>query len=242
MKPVRGREIDRLLDRQARLWERDTPSTPAAVSTPRANLAFSQRPASGARELADQVATHLGWQIYDREILDALHENDELGKSVLESLDEHLLSYREDWLYHLFVPDHMSSPGYIHRLSQLLFSLAMRGRGVFVGRGASFVIPHEHRLAVLVVRSFDTRLERWHQLNPAWSASEARRSLGRLDRVRGEFVWKCFHRIVDDPLGYDLCVNLDRLDIETAARVIVSALQQRFPQEFAGQAPAPAHS
>ena len=241
MKPV-DRAIGRILDRQARLWDRETPSTQPAVSTPRANLAFSQHPASGARELADHIAARLGWQVYDREILDALHENDELGKSVLESLDERLLGYREDWLYHLFVPAHMSSPGYIHRLSQLLFALAMRGRGIFVGRGASFVIPHPHRLAVLVVRGFDNRVERWQQTNPTWTTSDVRRALRRLDRVRGEFVWKSFHRVVDDPLGYDLCVNLDRMDIEAAARVIVAALQERFPQEFTSQPASPAHT
>ena len=230
MKPMRDREIDRLLDRQARLWETGHAPAPSEVSAPRPNLAFSQRPHSGVRQLAECVAQRVGWQIFDRQILEALHRSDDLGKSVLESLDERLLSYREDWIYHLFVPDHMSSPGYVQRLSRLLFSLAMRGRGIFIGRGSTFVIPQEHRLSVLVLRSFETRLARWQEDNPGHSPGEVRRSLARLDRERGEFVWRSFHRIVDDPLGYDLCVNLDGLELEAAASVVVEALGARFPQ------------
>jgi hypothetical protein len=232
MKPMRDRDIERLLDRQARLWETGPTQAPIEASAPRPNLAFSQRPLSGARELAERVAERVDWKIFDRQILEALHESDDLGKSVLESLDERLLSYREDWIYHLFVPEHMSSPGYVQRLSRLLFSVAMRGRCIFIGRGSSFVIPQEHRLSVLVLRSFESRLARWQEANPGQSASVARRSLTRLDRERGEFIWRSFHRVVDDPLGYDLCVNLDGVDVDAAASVVVEALRVRFPAAF----------
>ena len=241
MKSVRIGQIERLLDRQARLWQSEHPHPPVPESTPRANLALAQPPGSGARELAERIAATIGWQVFDRQILAALHANDELGKSVLESLDERLLGYREDWIYHLFVPDHMSSAGYVQRLSRLLSSLAMQGRGIFVGRGASFVIPPQHRLAVLVVRDFESRLERWRQELPPASAAASRRGLRRLDRWRGEFVWRSFHRLVDDPLSYDLCVHLDRMGVEAAARTIVLALQQRFPHAFAAAA-APPHA
>jgi hypothetical protein len=60
--------------------------------------------------------------------------------------------------------------------------------------------------------------------------------LARLDRERHEFIWRSFHRVVDDPLGYDLCVNLDGLGLEAAASVVVEALQVRFPQAFGAKA------
>ena len=207
---------------------------PRDVETPRANLALSSRPLSGARELAVRLAASCGWEVYDRQILDALHADDALGKSVLESLDERLLGYREDWLYHVFVPQHMSSPGHVQRLSQLIFSLAMQGRSIFVGHGASFIVPREHRLSALVVRSFDARLERWLRDHGSQSRATARRALARLDRERGEFVWRSFHREVDDPLAYDLCVNLDTLDTDAAARVVLAALRSRYPNEPLG--------
>ncbi|MFQ5601307.1 MAG: AAA family ATPase, partial [Candidatus Krumholzibacteriia bacterium] len=207
MKTPRHSAIERILDRQARLWESQS-RTVFAGATPRpANLAISQRPYSGASDLARLVAERIGWQTVDRQILEALHENDELGKSVLESLDERLLNYREDWLYHLFVPGHMSSTGYVRRLSQLILSLAVRGSAIFIGRGTSFIIPPEHRLAVLVVRSLDSRLGLYRRENGG-TPGDARRALSRLDRERGEFVTRSFHHQVDDPQAYDLCVNL----------------------------------
>jgi hypothetical protein len=242
VKPLGDGTIGRLLDRQAKLWETQRQPGPRDAETPRANLTLSSRPHSGARALAGRIAEICGWEVYDHQILDALHADDALGKSVLESLDERLLGYREDWLYHIFVPQHMPSPGYVHRLSQLVFSLAMQGRSIFVGRGSSFIVPCEHRLAVLVVRGFDARLEAWLHEHGSGSRTAARRALARLDRERGEFVWRSFHRAVDDPLVYDLCVNLDSLDTDAAARVVLEALRARYPNEALRAPEAPAES
>jgi hypothetical protein len=231
MKPLRDGSIERLLDRQARLWESQQRLEVPDASTPRANLAISQHPFSGARELARRVAAMSGWEVFDRQILDALHADGKLGKSVLDALDERLLSYREDWLYHIFVPGHMSSTGYVRRLSELVFALGMRGRGVFVGRGASFILPREHRLSVLVVRSFDARVTHWMEESESANRTEARRALTRLDRERGEFVWRSFHRDADDPLVYDLCINLDAMDVEQAAPIVFEALRARYAND-----------
>ncbi len=234
---ARDRQIERLLDRQARLWETKPTPSPVPASTPRANLAFSQLPGTGAMALAHRISAQIDWHVFDREILDALHASDELGKSVSEALDERLLEYREEWIYQFFVPDHESNPGHVHRLSRLLFSLAMRGRGIFVGRGAPFVIPEPHRLAILLVRSFDSRLALWRQQHPTSSQAEARRELLRQDRGRSEFIRRGFRRHVDDPVGYDLCINLDTNGVDDAAHIVIEALQRRFPSEFVPGAP-----
>jgi hypothetical protein len=231
MKPLRDGSIERLLDRQARLWASQPAVESREADAPRANLVISQHPFSGARELAQRVATMSGWEVFDRQILDALHSHDKLGKSVLDSLDERLLSYREDWLYHIFVPGHTSSTGYVRRLSELVFAIGMRGHNVFVGRGASFILPREHRLAVLGVRSFDSRVEHWLQANSSTNRNAAKRALTRMDRERAEFIWRSFHREVDDPLAYDLCINLDAMETEQAARIVLEALRARFRDE-----------
>lgn len=230
MKTPRDRRIEGILDRQARIWEdarveRPTGAGPAV----RPNLTLSQRPHSGAEELARLVADRLGWELYDRRLVDTLHENDALGKSVLESLDEHLLSLREDWIYQLFVPGHTTVAGYVHRLSQLVFSIAMRGHNVFLGRGATFIVPRDWRLAVLVTRDQETRVRLYAEANGT-TIDEARHGLARLDRVRVEFVSRSLHRHVDDPAVHDLCINLDRLGVDQAASLILQALSQRFPE------------
>jgi cytidylate kinase len=220
--------LERILDRQMRLWDSARVQRSAPAEPPHPNLVISQPPGSGAEELAARLAQRLGWEIYDRRIVEALHDDHTLGKTVLESLDEHLLSYREDWLYHLFVPGHLSAPGYVQRLSRLVFSIAMRGRAIILGRGAGFVVPPEHRLAVLVVRSLESRLHRAQQEHGG-TVAEARRALARRGRERSEFVLRSFHRDADDPLVYELCVNLDTLGLEAAEQVVLTALEARFP-------------
>ncbi len=235
MKAKRDSTIEQLLDRQARLWESQQRAVSTNVDAARANVTISGHPFSGARELAQEVARLAGWEVFDRQILEALHERDALGRRALDSLDEHLLNYREDLLYHMFVPDHVSSTGYLHKLSRIVLSLAMRGKIVFVGRGAGFIVPAEHRVAVLVVRSFDSRLARMLEQEKDKSRVRARRELLRYDRERSEFVRRSFHREANDPLGYDLCMNLDTLALDVGARVVFECMRSRFPEDFSGE-------
>jgi cytidylate kinase len=229
MKPERDSTFERILDRQARLWESQQVHHPPEQAPVRPNLAISQPACSGGRELAERLAIRLGWELYDRRIVEALHEHDALGRSVLESLDEHLLAWREDWIYHLFVPGHTSATAYIQRLSRLVFSIAMRGHAIFVGRGAGCIIPQENRLDVLVTSSFKMRQELWLAQHGG-TPEQARHELVRLDRERGEFIARSFHRDIDQPLSHDLCVNLETLGPDASEALVLGALQSRFPQ------------
>ena len=228
MKTPRNRGFEGLLDRQARLWESARVEHPPEEAPVRPNLTLSERPFSGGRVLGLRIAERLGWHFYDRQIVDALHEDDALGKSVLEALDERLLGFREDWLYHLFVPGHTPTTAYVQRLSKLVFSIGMRGHNVFLGRGAAFILPRDWRLAVLLTRGAESRIAAWVQEHGA-SHHVARRELARYDRIRADFVSRGFHRNVDDPASYDLCINLDAMSIDEAADIVAGALAVRFP-------------
>lgn len=48
------------------------------------------------------------------------------------------------------------------------------------------------------------------------------------DKDRAHFVRHQFHEDPSDPRIYDLLINLERIDHETAARVIVDAYRHRF--------------
>ena len=228
MKTPRSRGFEGLLDRQARLWESGRVEHPPEESPSRPNLTISERPYSGGRELGLRVAERLGWDFYDRQIVDALHEDDALGKSVLESLDERLLGFREDWIYHLFVPGHTPTTAYVQRLSQLVFSIGMRGHNAFLGRGAAFILPREWRLSLLVTRTLESRIAAWVTEHDG-EHQAARRELARYDRVRADFVARGFHRNADDPASYDVCLNLDAMSVDEAADIVVGALAVRFP-------------
>ena len=228
MKTPRDSRFEHILDRQARLWESGRTDYPHEQPAVRPNLTLSQPPCSGAEEVAERLAASLGWELYDRQIVEALHEDDALGKSVLESLDERLLGFREDWVYHLFVPGHTSATAYVHRLSQLIFSIAMRGHNVFLGRGATFIVPREWRVSVLVCRGLESRVARCSQAS-GLGRDAARHELARLDRIRAEFVSRGFHRAADDPATHDLCINLDAFGLDEAVELILAALSARFP-------------
>jgi cytidylate kinase-like protein len=228
MRTPRDGQFERLLDRQARRWESERIAHPPEDAAAPPNLTISQPAYSRGQALGRRLAERLGWELYDRQIVEALHENDALGKSVLESLDQRLLGFREDWAYHLFVPSHTPATAYIQRLTQLVFSIAMRGNNVFLGRGAAFIVPREWRLSILVTQSFDSRVAAYAEKHSVGHIS-ARQALLRLDHIRDDFISRSFHRSVTDPAAHDLCVNLDSLGIETAEEIILRGLEVRFP-------------
>jgi hypothetical protein len=230
MKTPRDSRIEQILDRQARLWERSRTAFPQKEPAVRPNVTLSQPPFSGAQEVAERLAAALGWELYDRQIVEALHEDDSLGKSVLESLDERLLGFREDWVFHLFVPGHTSATAYVHRLSQLIFSIAMRGHNVFLGRGATFIVPHAWRVSVLLTRGFEARATRCGQAS-GLGRDAARHELAKLDRMRAEFIARGFHKVADDPASHDLCIDLDSFGVEDTVTLILAGLAARFPDQ-----------
>ena len=62
------------------------------------------------------------------------------------------------------------------------------------------------------------------------SAAEAEEMVRQADASRREFLMYHFHREPADPVDYDLCVNTSSLTLGSAARLVVAAYHERFPE------------
>jgi cytidylate kinase len=60
------------------------------------------------------------------------------------------------------------------------------------------------------------------------SEDDARRKLLETDHDRKAFVRQVFGRDIDDPLGYDAMLSLERMTPEAAADVIVGLLRSKL--------------
>jgi cytidylate kinase len=81
---------------------------------------------------------------------------------------------------------------------------------------------------VLVVAPRAVRLERLERTEKL-ARDDAEERLAREDREREAFLRHHFGLGADDPLHYDLVLNTDRLDLDGCTRIVLDALEDRFP-------------
>jgi cytidylate kinase len=190
-------------------------------------VAISRDTGAGATELAKQVADTLGWDMLGREVLNVLAEKYHLEESMVRAVDE----TKSSWLIELFgkwiSQQVVTQTQYVKRLGEVLLMAARHGSTVFVGRGAQCFLPRERGLVVQVIAPIEKRLERVTQ-REGMGRDAALKYLKKRDRERRDFLRENFECDVTDPHVYDLIINLEHLDRDTASDLIVRACKRRF--------------
>lgn len=166
--------------------------------------------------IASALASHLGWHVYDREIVDYIARNSHVRQSLVEELDERARSLVGDTVQRFLEMIQGVSFGvedYHESLYKTLVSLGARGKAILVGRGANFVLRGHPGLHLGILASPEVRVERLCRI---WNTSpdEARRRMRQCDSERRNFIHHHFKRDPDDPTSYDLVFNTDRLSLE----------------------------
>ena len=195
------------------------PTIPHAFS-----IALSRQAGTQGTAVAQEVGRLLGWQVYDRQLLETIAQDMGLRTNLLESLDER----RQSWL--MEVVEGMQSAsfategGFVHHLLKTVRALGAHGECVLVGRGAAFILPPATTLRVGLVGSVSERVAEWAQMFGI-SEQKAAEQVRTLDRQQAEFLQYHFHKTLTDPLNFDLLLNAPRLSVEQLAALIVEALR-----------------
>jgi cytidylate kinase len=200
-------------------------------------VTISRETGAGGGEIARLVSARLGWQVFDKNLLDQVAERFHESRLMLDLVDE----TPSNWAYDVFGAwmDHrlITHQRYMTHLSRVIQSLARHGGGVFVGRGAQFLLPSAQTLAVRVVAPKRLRIERIMKLKSV-AAGAARKFVEETDRGRADFIQRFFRQDIGDPRLYDLVVNVEHFGLAGAADVIVAALLQQAASDSAKVPPA----
>ncbi|MDM7916485.1 MAG: AAA family ATPase [Candidatus Eisenbacteria bacterium] len=227
--------IEQIIDRQIRRWELEADLRRRAAAESRTERPTPLRPVitisrafgSGGGEVAHRLAASLGYQIFDREIVNAIVEQSKFQEAIAASLDEHDLSSVRLWIEGLLHGKFLSKGDYLHTLARVLGTIAMHGHAVILGRGANFLLDPARSLHVRIVAPFAQRVETISRLRQV-SFEEAERLVQKVDEERRHFFHTYFSRSPDDPLSYDLCLNTAGIGIENCIVLIERALRQKL--------------
>lgn len=230
--------VHQIIDRQIRHWEMEARAREAALKeSPDRPLRFrpwvtvSRAIGAGGSEIARGLAARLNFHVVDREIVEVLVREQHSQRALIESLDERDRSSLDVWVESLLHGHILYKGDYLRTLMSVLHSIALHGRVVIMGRGANFILQPDHGLHVRVTAPFSKRVAAVMQ-RLGVSRDEAERRVSQTDQEKSAFIQGYFHHSIDDPLGYDLILNMAGLENEPA----VDLVEQTLRRKLAGRA------
>jgi hypothetical protein len=197
-------------------------------------LTIEREYGSGGGEIAQLLATNLGWKLWDQLLTEEIARLAECPKAVVEVREE-----REDPLYYRLFKSFLrgSYEGSLnaHKLKlvdtecilkftqQVVLEAAKAGNSVIVGRGAQhFLRNREDTLRVFLYAPREEKVRRL--VGNGKSEKDAHELVDTVDRDRKDFIQKYFHVEWPDRTAYHTMINTAIGD-QAVVRIILDLMK-----------------
>jgi len=182
-------------------------------------ITISRQMGSGGIPIAQKAAEKLGYTLVDGDTILEVADQYGLTRESLELADEKPPHFSENL--------DLKHETALNLIELIILEYALKGNVIIYGRGGQDLLEGINSvLRVRVIAPFEERVERWAErewLDP----DRARMLVRKSDQQRAGFIKYYFDRDWDDPLGYDLVINTERLTEESAVRMICDAIKDR---------------
>ena len=182
-------------------------------------ITISRQMGSGGIPIAQKAAEKLGYTLVDGDTLLEVADQYGLTRESLELADEKPPHFSEKL--------DLKHETALNLIELIILDYALKGNVIIYGRGGQDLLKGINSvLRVRIIAPFEERVERWAErewLDP----DRARMLVRKSDQQRAGFIKYYFDRDWDDPLGYDLVINTERLTEESAVRMICDAIKDR---------------
>jgi len=220
-----------IIEEQLRKWQAGMKSKYKNPFRP--VIAVSRLPGAGGSCLAQKLSKELQFDLFDYNIIEMVANSSKWSKQVVQSLDEQDRSTVDEWI-HALGEDHMWSYEYIRHLTNVIGAIGAHGYAIIVGRGASFILPKEVCLRVLVVAPLEVRVRNVMRVFGV-PEKEARRRVVRREADRRAFVQKYYQVDLTEPANFDLVINTENTGIDLAAKIVTEAFDSRNWYDFSAR-------
>ncbi len=186
-------------------------------------VTVSMEPGSGGFMVAEALAKRLSYDLYHKNILNAIAASADTNSEVMELIEKERFSKIQDFVSALLQEQYVYSGDYLQHLKRIVTSLGIIGRAVIVGRGANLILPPEKRFAIRIIAPEEIRVK-----NVAFhfgvSLAEAKKRIKNRENKRKTFIKNTFHKDIADIASYDLVINTARLDLPAAVETVIGAI------------------
>ena len=204
-------------------------------------ITVSRQFGSGGRELGKRLADLLGWDFYDREILEALAEEQGLHPDYVRRVLNSHGWYRFQLTYRHSFQQAIGGSGegarLLARQREILEEIPESGNNcVIVGRDADVILQEKRPFRIFVCADTRARLERclrYENRKPEaerLSEKEILRNIRRIDKNRRQTREVLTGRAAADGSSFDLTVNAAHWEIKKLAEAVAEFSGRWFEQ------------
>ncbi len=215
--------IAQFIKQQIRKWESGAAEKDRKTEPRKLVITVSMQPGSGGSLVAQEVAKRLGFDYFNREIIQGIAKSAKIRAAVIETLEKERLSGIEDFISSLVKEQYLYPGIYLEHLFKVVSTIGKHGRAVIVGRGANFILPPDEKFSVRVVAPLEIRIQ---NVANAYNVpfEKAKKRVIRRESRRRAFVRESFNADISDPINYDLTINTGRISIESAVGAIIGGV------------------
>ncbi len=218
--------IERLIDEQARKWQKAIDRRKLKNEPPPPVITISRQAGSGGEEIARLVAETLDLDIFDREIIHEVAESVHMSEKVVASLDEKTRSTLDNWIQYLKTTRFLLPGKYLVHLTKVIGTIGEQGGAVIIGRGANLILPPEETLRIRIMAPLDERIKNVAKEQNI-SPEKAKEQIVSLDTEYEMFIKKHFDVDINDPSNYDLTINTHYLTPDSIVKAIQTSLKYK---------------
>jgi len=221
--------VGKLVEKQMRNWEiaRAQQVDKSAPCRPEVQhfISMSNAVGAGGNDIAALLSDKLHWPVFDKGILLAMANDDEVRARLYRSMDERDLGWLEEMLRWL-TQEEFRKNDYFRRLTETVLCLARQHHAIFLGRAADLILPRNRGLRVKIVASPEYRIAKFAR-DSQISLDEARAAVERIEHERADFIRHHFPHNPGEHQRFDLIINTERFSTHQAAELILAAMRLR---------------
>lgn len=203
-------------------------------------ITISREYGSGGRLIGKKVAESLGYEFFDKEIIDMAAQESGLSPEFIKKTEQNLSS---GFLYNLLLgtsysgtaantPQSINSSQILPLADQVfnaerktILNIAKKGNAVIVGRCADYILSTSDEidkktvLNVFIYGEIDEKLKRIEELYKE-TESAAKKTILQIDKRRANHYNTFTENTWGDRKNYDIMINSSTAGIETTAAII----------------------
>jgi len=203
-------------------------------------VTVSRQYGSGGSEVAELVATALGWTLYDNAVVEQVAARLRMTPAEVSAREERVPSLVERMAsaMALGVPEVMPVVGEMANVpseermvmvtKRVIEDAVAAGPAVLVGRGAQCMLARRSDALHVYCYAPQEDLDRYVIENLHVPPAEAHKRVMETNQQREAYVRLHWKRSWRDVANYDLCVNTASLGLDGAARLVTEVAKERF--------------
>jgi cytidylate kinase len=196
-------------------------------------ITISRQFGAGGKTLTDQLAARLGYGVANEEIIDKLAQSSKLSTDSIRSFEgeedgEFQVTPSTGFIRRIFDPskNFMDEQQYVKLLNRLIPQIADKGNIIILGRGAQFILQDRKDVVHILLLAAEVDRVKFMQAHYDLTPDEARQAVIKQGKRRLKLM-KLFNSTdYDQPVHYDLVLNMSKLNIDRAVDLICTLVDR----------------